>query len=178
MADSYKLTVLKRLTALIEGTTLTPIDGIDLPTTLTGAVFRGRLFYGANDPETMVSILEAPRQIGSRYTDQKLVKNGPWSLLIQGWCPEDKLNPTDAIYGLLDDVEKRLSRIINVRGSDGGPKYAEHYMLGASMSPDSNYLITDFEMGDSIVRPPAEGVSSKSFFYLPVQVGLARNMSE
>lgn len=179
MADSYKLTVLKRLTTLIEGTVVSPIDGIDMPTDLTGRVFRGRLFFGHDEADTMVSILEAPRQIGSRYTDEKQVKAGPWSLLIQGWCPEDKANPTDSIYSLLDDVEKRLARISATRGSDGRGKYAEHYMLGAAMAGSSDsYLIHDFEMGDSIVRPPQEGVSSKSFFYLPVQVGLARNMSE
>lgn len=177
MADSTKLTVLKRLTALIEGTLISPIDGIDLPTDLTGRVFRGRLFFGDDDPKTMISILEAPRQIGSRYTDDDQAKSGPWSLLIQGWCPEDKANPTDSVYGLLDDVERRLGRIIALRGSDGRAKYPEHYMLGASLNGDG-YLISGFQMGDSIVRPPQEGVSSKSFFYLPVQVGLARNTSE
>lgn len=175
MADSYRLTILKRLTSLIELTPLTPLTATDviLPSTLAGAVFRGRAVFGDNDPETMVSILEAPRGSQSRYTEDGNTRIGQWALFIQGWCPDDKRNPTDNIYSVLEDVERQLDRITRTRVSDGGSKYPEHFFLGAALNGDG-YLINSFEVGEPVVRPPAEGVSSKSFFYLPVQVGLAR----
>lgn len=175
MADSYRLTILKRLTALIELTPLTPLDATDviLPATLADVVFRGRTFFGDDGPHTLVSILEAPRGSSSRFTEEGNTRLGQWALLVQGWCPDDKRNPTDNIYSVLDDVERQLDRITRRRNSDGSGKFPEHYLLGAALNGDG-YLINSFEVGEPVVRPPAEGVSSKSFFYLPVQVGLAR----
>jgi hypothetical protein len=172
VADSYRLVVLKRLTALLEGTPLTPYDGITLPATLAGVVFRGRVAYGENDPDVLVSILESPRDLGSQHLDDG-TRTELWSLAIQGWCPDDKKNPTDPLYGFADDVERRLSRVtIQSRGT-GYPKYPENYMLGAAIDGNGS-LITKFQIGRPSIRPPTEGVSSKAFFYLPVQVGMAR----
>jgi hypothetical protein len=170
VADSQKLQVLKALTTLIEGTSVTPYTDITLPATLAGLVFRGRHRFADNDPPTMVSILEAPRPGPTNFTGENEARKEDWLLLVQGWCPDDKRNPTDPIYSLLDDVERRLVRVIQRRGSDGGAKYAEHYMLGN--------LVTSFRAGPGVVRPPTENVSSRAFFYLPVQVGLARILTE
>lgn len=165
MADSYRLQVLKALTSVLEG-----IDPSSLETGVTsmvGRVFRGRAVFGANDPLTMLSILESPRPSGANYTGDNYARNETWVLLVQGWCKDDKDNPTDPSYSFLDLVEQRLDRVTRRRTSDGGPMYAEHYMLGN--------LISNFRPGQPVVRPPnADGVSSKAVFYLPVQVGLAR----
>lgn len=173
MADSYRLTVLKRLTTLLEGIAPTPVTGTVLPSMMTGLVFRGRAVFGANDPDTMLSILESPRPLGASYTDDNSVRKEDWQLLVQGWCPDDKVNPTDPIYSLLDDVELRLERVVRVLGSNGSPKYPEHYMLGAAIDREG-YLIASFQIGPGVVRPPTENISSKSFFYVPVRVELAR----
>ncbi len=167
MADSYRLQVLKALTTLLEGTPLTPVVGITpaLPATLAGLVFRGRAKYGENDPDTMLSILESPRPSGAQYAGDGEARNEDWTLLVQGWCPDDKVHPSDPVYSLLEDVEQRLTRVIQCRTSDGMGKYPE-YMLGN--------LITRFQMSPPVVRPPSENLSSKSFFYIQVQVGLAR----
>lgn len=166
MADSIRLAPLKALTALLEGTPVTPFPGITLPATLEGAVFRGRSVFGDNDPKTMVSILEAPRQSGATYAGSQEARRESWQLLLQGWCPEDKTHPADPIYSLLDDVENRLDRITAIGGATGVPVYPEHYMLGG--------LITSFQVGQPVVRPPTPDVSSKCFFYVPLSVGLAR----
>lgn len=166
MADPIKLQVLKALTALLEGIAPTPYDGRTVPTTLAGRVFRGRSRFGDNDPDLMLSILEAPRGGVSFFAGENEARRDRWQLLIQGWCPDDKDNPSDPVYLLLDDVEKQLDRVIATSSNTGYPKFPEHYMLGN--------LIVDFEMQMGTVRPPTENVSSKSFFYLPVQVGLAR----
>jgi hypothetical protein len=172
VADSYRLAVLKRLTVLIEGTTVTPFTGVELPATLAGVVFRGRSFYGEDDPKTMISILEDPRPSGGTSTEDGR-RYETWSIFIQGWCPDDKANPTDPCYSLADDIELRLDRITRVLRSSGQPKYPDDYLLGAALDGDGT-LIAKFESRSVIVRPATQGVSSKSFFYIPVQVGLAR----
>lgn len=176
MADSYRLTVLKRLTTLLEGTTLTPVVGLDpaLPATLANVVFRGRSLFGDSDPRTMVSLLESPRPQGTVYggTDNE-VRLESWGILLQGFCPELKTNPSDSVYSMLDDVEKRLSRITATLTSNGNAKYPEHYMLGAALD-GNGYLISDFQMPGGVVRPPTENVSRSTFFYIPLQIGLVR----
>lgn len=163
---TYRLDVLIALTELLEGIVPTaPTISPTLPT-LTGRVFRGRARFGDNDPDTMISILEAPRPGGAIYGGDFEARAEDWQLLIQGWCPDDKGHPSDPVYYLADDVEKRLERISAITNGTGYPKYPEHYMLGNR--------ITKFQQGSPVIRPPTENVSSKSFFYLPVQVGLAR----
>lgn len=167
MADSYRLQVLKALTTLLEATVVTPFPGLVpmMPANLAGVVFRGRARFGENDPDTMLSILEAPRPGGANYAGENEARNENWLLLVQGWCPDDKQNPSDPVYSLLDDVERQLDRVTRI-SSAGMPKYPSDYMLGN--------LVSRFQVGQPVVRPPTPDVSSKSFFYVPVQVGLAR----
>ncbi len=166
MADPHKLIVLKALTALLEGIQPTAPTIQPALASLTGLVFRGRARFGDNDPDTMLSILEAPRPGTPIYSDEQQARSDIWSLLIQGWCPDDKDNPSDPLYFFLEDVEKQLDRVIAESQSTGYPKYPIDYMLGG--------LIATMRFGPGTVRPPTENISSKSFFYLPVQVGLAR----
>ncbi len=166
MADPQKLLVLKALTTLLEGVTPTAPTIQPALSNLNGRVFRGRARFGDNDPDVMLSILESPRPQSLVYTDAEQASHGMWSLLIQGWCPDDKDNPSDSLYFFLEDIERRLDRITAEAQATGYPKYPEHYMLGG--------LITQFVRGQGTVRPPTENISSKSFFYIPVQVGLAR----
>lgn len=175
MADSYRLLVLKRLTTLLEGTVITPVTGIELPANLTGKVFRGRAVYGDNDPETMLSILESPRPGDSRYAGTEgEARLDEWLLLLQGMCPEDKVHPSDPVYSMADDIEKRLSRITDTGQPMGGPLYPEHYMLGPHPTVSDERVITSFQHSAPVIRPPVEKVSSRCFFYMFLQVGLAR----
>lgn len=157
---------MKALTVLLEGTVVTPFPGITLPSSLAGLVYRGRARFGDNDPPTMLALLEAPRQGGYANAGDDEARRETWSLLLQGWCPEDKTHPADPIYSLLDDVEKRLDLVVAIGGGSGFPKSPEHYMLGNT--------VTRFQVGQPVVRPPTPDVSSKCFFYLPLSVGLAR----
>lgn len=163
MADSYRLQVLKAFTLLLEG--ITVAGGYNY-TLGAGKVFRGRARFGEEAPIPMISILEAPRPGAAIYTGDNEARKDLWPLLLQGWCEDDKDNPSDPVYGLLDDVERRLDRVVQVTAGTGVPKFSEHYMLGG--------LITDLQVSPGVVRPPTENVSARSFFYLPVQVGLAR----
>lgn len=167
MDDSYRLKVLKALTAHLKLIKDEPgvadYSGFDL----SNAVFRGRNVYGESDPKTMVSILEAPRPDSA----QLVGANGEgrwenWNLLVQGWCQDDPENPTDAVYQLMQVVEMQMQKLIASHSHTGAPKYPDMFMLGA--------LVTSFQFGPGVVRPPTEGISSKSFFYLPVRVGLVK----
>lgn len=163
MADSDRLQVLKAFTSLFE--TIATADGYN--NDLDGLVFRGRAVYGENDPKTLLSILESPRSDQPFYAGENdSARNEQWPLLVQGWCPDDKVNPSDPLYGLLDDCMKALDRVIAVQGDSGYPKYEEHYMLGG--------LITSLRFGPGVVRPPVPSVSAYAFMYLPMYVGLAR----
>lgn len=173
MADSYRLTALKRLTALLEATQVTPVAGITLPDTLAGLVFRGRGRFGDDSPATMLSILEAPRNGGGIYTAGDDARKETWTLLVQGWCPEDHDNPSDPIYSLMDDVERQLDLVNRRSGNTGYPISPEHFLLGPGMNEDK-YLIDKFQVSPGTVRPPTENISSKCWFYIALQVGLAR----
>jgi hypothetical protein len=167
VADSYRLVVLKALTAHLE--TITVANGYSYD--LSAAVFRGRTVFGANDPETMVSILEAPRNDSGIFAgSDKSSRAENWNLLVQGWAPDDKANPTDPAYGLMDAVETHLFRLVKP-GSDGNPLYPDEYLLGRT---NGRTLIADMKIFPGVVRPPMEQVSSKAFFYLPVELQLVR----
>lgn len=170
MGDSIQLQILKAITAHIKG--VTPANSYDFD--LTNAVFRGRLLYGENDPETMVSIVEHLQ--GDITTDvageNNIEREETWILLVQGITKNDVDNPTDTIYNLKAAVEHRLARVI-LMDNRGNPKYPDEYFFGLKQMK----VITNVSIGPGIVSPPRQGISDKAFFYLPLGVGLATNIS-
>ena len=165
MADSYRLTVLKKLTAHLK--TITPQNGYDFD--LSNSVFRGRASYGEDNPLPLVSILESTRpDNGSFAGEEQSERKENWSLLIQGWVHDDVENPTDPAYALMDAVERHLFRLIAESSINGAAIYPDEYLLGRS--------IGGITILPGVVRPPMEQVSSKAFFYLPVRVTLVRNV--
>ncbi len=169
MDDSYRLKALKALTAhlklIVHVEGVADYGGFDL----SNSVFRGRTVYGDDDPKTMVSILEAPRpDIGQTVGTNGEGRVEQWQLLVQGWCPDDLDNPTDPLYQMMQVVEMQLQKIITTNPSTGDAVYPAMYMLGNT--------ITSFSFGPGVVRPPTEGVSARSFFYLPVRVGLKKEV--
>lgn len=171
--SSYRLDVLKALTAHLEGIKhIEPdpennIEGVDWGGfDLTGKVFRGRNAFGEDAPETFLSLLEAPRpDYGTTGGLFDVARTEEWPLLLQGWTKDDRLNPTDPAYLFMDVVERRLGEIVAVKAGSGNPMYPSAYLLGKK--------ITSFAFGPGVVRPPTEGISAKAFFYLPLRVGLA-----
>jgi len=166
MAEHKRLTILKALTAHLES-----IFGDDLYShDLRGKVFRGRAVFGSDDPMPCVSLLEGKATDYGQFADtNESVRKDSWLLLIQGWVKDDPLNPTDPAYGLLADVEARLSDII-AQDERGKPKYPGIYLLGG--------LISSLTIAAPVVRPPEDGLSSRAFFYLPVLVGLKSDLTK
>jgi len=129
MADSYRLTVLKRLTAHLRG--ITKANGYDYDLIDPRSVCRGRLVFGDDDPLPLLSILEGTRSdIGSFAGHGERKEH--WPLTIQGWVADDVDNPTDPAYGLLDAVERHLQRLTKVSSVNGVEIYPDKGSLQIS----------------------------------------------
>lgn len=165
MADHIKLQVLKALTAHLEG--ITRANGYQHD--LGGKVFRGRAVLGANEQVPMLNILETPSPLDGFFADeQKTLRRDTLVLLVQGWAEDDARNPTDPVYPLLADVQRRLSDIVSLDEGSNRPRWPGVYMLKG--------LISDMDIGQDAVRPAQEGVSAKAFFYMPIRVTLPVNL--
>lgn len=169
--DSIQLTILKAITTHLQG--VTPANGYDFD--LSAAVFRGRLLYGAEAPDEMVSIVE---HLSGDVTadvagENNIERSETWILLVQGVTKNDVENPTDATYNLKAAVEHRLARTI-LQDYKGQPAYPSEYFFGLK----SLKVITGITIGPGVVSPPRQGISEKAFFYLPLGIGLATNISE
>lgn len=166
-----KLSVLKRLTELLEQTT--GPDETGQPYDLVGHVWRGRTSFGTETEIPALSILEAPTPDvgifaggagGEAISEQ-------WMLLIQGWAKDDQANPSDPAYYLAAAVTAQLAKITAERTDGSGrAMYPELYRLGGT--------IHGIEIGGSVVRPLDDKTSSRAFFYLPIRIRLAFGLDE
>ncbi len=164
MNDSKRLTVLKRITALLE--TITVANGYQHD--LTGRIYRGRGTFGNEFDLPCVSILEAlipdrePVPVGSG-----VLQDDDWILLIQGWAPDDADHPTDPAHALLADLKKALARVIQDEGPN--PSLDPFFRLGG--------LIADLRIEPGVVRPPDE-LSARAYCYLRVAVSLSEHLDD
>ena len=165
MADHIKLQVLKALTAHLEG--ITKANGYQHD--LKDKVFRGRSVIGASEQVPMLNILESPSPLDGFFAnEQKTLRKDTWVLLLQGWAEDDARNPTDPVYPLLADVQRRLSDIVSLDEGSNRPRWPGVYMLKG--------LISDMDIGQVAVRPADEGESAKAFFYMPIRITLPVNL--
>lgn len=169
----YRLAVQQAICAHLQG--ITRANGYDYD--LSNAVYRGRLIFSGDssqNPLPMLSLIESSRPDSGTWTGEALDNRMEhWSLLLQGWVDDDMGNPTDPAHYLMAAVEQRLGDIVRTRNDGSGrPSNPEIYRLGPNPSGQGT-LITELTYGPGVVWPPAEQVSSKAFFYLPVRVGLA-----
>lgn len=156
----FRLRVLKALSACIEG--VNPDNGHHHD--LRGRVFRGRLRFGSTDPLPMVSILEAPiPQESNNGSGENTSNVGGWELLVQGFAPDDRANPSDPAHHMMAEVksvlvkEKRRSRGNDILGMHG--------------------RIIGMNVGQGSVRPP-EDPSSEAFFWLTLRLQVAEDLEQ
>lgn len=166
-----RLLILKRLTAHLEA--ITPANGYSYD--LTDKIERGRVLLGAEvtskDKLPMLSIVEAPRPDVAIYTAEwNSMVSDNWTLLIQGLIKDDKRHPTDTAYELCAEVQKHLARLIETRPETGNARYPNEHLLGG--------LISRLEMAPPVVRPPEKEVSQSAFFFLPIRVGVAMDLTK
>ena len=138
----------------------------------TARVYRGREWFGDNDPIPMVSILEEPKPADetSGQPDQAQAGEYDWGLLIQGFVDDDPQNPTDPAYRLKCDVRRRLmaerKRVIP------GTRQPDILGFGASRN-----RITKITVPLGIVRP-ADDLSAKAYFWLPVRLRIVEHSDD
>lgn len=171
MKTPIRLAILKALTEHLEN--LTPANQYDHD--LRGKVYRGRILLGAEstagDKLPCLSILESPRPELSLFTGEwNAMRSDSWTLLLQGLVKDDVTNPTDPAYYLAAEVEMHMARLVAVRQETGKPKYPNEHLLGG--------LITGLDIAAPVVRPPEPGVANTAFFYLPVRLGIAGDLSQ
>lgn len=159
------LRILKTLTASLE----LAVFGYDYGNgweefPLVGKVFRGRLEFGDSDPIPMLSVLESPIPPDQLPPPEDAgLSSGAWQLLIQGFCDEDPVNPTDPAHHLMAvtkarlAVEKRRNREFNILG------------LG-------NH-VTGLNIGKGVVRPPDE-ISDKAYFWLTISLDMVEDLTD
>lgn len=153
MTDSIRLGIQKQLSAYIAAE-VTPANGHEFD--LTGAVFRGRFWFGQEDKLPMVSILEGMTPDRNPVTAgfDEDVQTDKWILLIQGWVKDDLDNPTDPAHQLMASVKKALAKLrIQVK---------EMQLTG---TPFENVSSVSIEPG--VVRPPDQ-ISATAYFWLRV----------
>jgi hypothetical protein len=169
MQIARQLDLMIKLTTHLEG--ITPTNGYDFD--LTGKVFRGRLVFGADDPDPVVSIME---HLSADVTidpvgENRIARHETWVLLVQGWIKITDEYPTDLCYNLKAAVEHRLARCIQTNGR-GEPLYPDEYFLGRGN-------VTGITVGPGVVSAPVRpDASLRAFFYLPVGIGWASDVSD
>lgn len=161
LVPPLRLRILKALTASLE---LTSYEYDKPAQLLTGCVFRGRDVFGDDDPEVMLSILEAPipvDQIGS--APDNTASTGNWELLLQGFVPDDHVNPTDPAHFLMAAAKVRLAYEKS--------RNRDFEILGLG-----NH-VTDLRFGAGVVRPPDE-ISVKAYFWLNITLEIVEDLSK
>ena len=168
LTEPLRLRVQKALTARLAMISPDADYYSDLRTTGTGKsavqhVFRGRFWFGDKDPLPLVSLLQIPLQpeqdMGSPGNPNK---QGPSDFVIQGWVEDDFHNPTDPAEYLLADVERCLALIRK--------EYTEGDVLGFKS-------VIELKIGEGVVRPP-DDISAKAYFWLPINIVMARDLSD
>lgn len=146
---------------------ISPANGFKNDLSLTGnatCVFRGRFWFGDNDPLPLVSLLQTPLQPEDMATKSPGNPNklSEIEFVIQGWVRDDRANPTDPAEYLLADVEKRLAQV------------RQEYIDGPVLGFKS---VTELWIGEGVVRPP-DDISAKAYFWLPIKIKVARNLAD
>lgn len=179
MADSFKLKALKAVTAALKEiipangyehdlADFDPGDGV-----MTARVYRGRAWFGENDPIPLVCILERPDPDGAELVAEPPVDTPvaeyDWDLLIQGFVQDDPENPTDPAYTLLAECRQCLiqERKRKINGDDPDP-----FGLGLGKN-----RIVDVRVLPGVVRP-ADDVSAKAWFFFTLRLRIIDNASD
>lgn len=169
-ADPFRLRVQKAVANQIK--TVTPANGYqhDLSDFTDGAgrsarrVFRGRDQFGANDPLPMVSILEDPRALeANNGPGESFDTTGEYRLLIQGFVPDDHENPTDPAHVLCAEV---ISALVQAKAD-------KYNILDLG---ERKPCVIGLSIGQPVVRPPDDEVSSVAFFFVALTLTLVEDL--
>lgn len=179
MSDPFKLKLLKAITAALKEITpangyvndlgdFDPGDGV-----MTARVYRGRAWFGENDPIPLVSVLEGvdpADEVAEPPSVNAVSAEYDWPLLIQGFVDDDPANPTDPAYTLMAEVRRRL---IAERKRKTAAHDPDPFGLGAT----GKNRVTGLRVGAGVVRP-ADDVSAKAWFWLTLTPRIVDNAED
>jgi hypothetical protein len=176
MAEALRLQILKALTAVIE--TVHPTDS-ESPYTfdLRAAVFRGRIYYGDDDPLPMASLIEPPKELDQLEPPPDTGSGtGDWDLFVQGFVKDDPDNPCDPAYQMLAEVRMAL---LKARAEpEARRKLGEqNYPLLGIINSKGKPGVTKLSVGFGVVRPPDQD-ADVAFFFLPLRIQLVEDGSQ
>lgn len=119
MADSKRLSILKKLTTQLESVSIA--NGYQH--NLDDKVFRGRATFGNETEWPFVSIFEIRPDLNPDYADETVQKD-VWTLGVQGVVKSDSVHPTDPAHNLLADIRKALGQVMDMGAPhDDNPDY-------------------------------------------------------
>ena len=171
MREPRQLDILQRMTTHLEG--IVPANGYDFD--LSENVYRGRRWFGASDPDIVLSIVEhLQADISVEVAGvNNIMRAEDWILLVQGWLAiVGGDHVTDEAYRLKASVEHRMARVI-LTNSRGNPMYPDEYLFGLKD------IITKVSIGPGVVSVDVRDMANaRAFFYLPIGIGLAVDVSD
>ncbi len=155
---------LKKVPALVD---FDPGDG-----TMMQRVFRGRPWFGDNDPDTMVSVLEGTEPSADVFEPQPDNTTGEydWTILVQGFVKDDPIHPTDPAYYLMRAVRRVLAA--EKRRLKPGRHTVDPF--GASTFSPQGCGLVNISIGPGVVRP-ADDVSSKAYFWMTLTLRIVED---
>jgi len=169
MADSYLMTVEKSLRQHL-------VNTLPSETTVGEDVFIGRERFGHGDPDTMISILQAPDlETMPDHAGTGNVRKENKLYFIQGWVYNrspiyDDQDPSLSSHLLLAEVKKSLSMLMDMNSS---------FFLMKNYNSGGNGLVSDIIVASGLVRPPDAQISpDASYFWLPVKLGILENIKD
>lgn len=115
--ESKRLTILKALTAHLEG--MTEYD-------VAGKVWRGRTRPADESKQPFIIMFEMPPEDFQDHADQR-TSSMPWYIGVQGYIVPDRVHPTDPAHNLMAAVKKRLGMLTDDGGASSMP---DEWMLG------------------------------------------------
>lgn len=171
-----RLRVMRALTELLEGIKPDSNSQVVYVNDLSDKVFRGRNWFGESDPLPMVALLETPLANDQFDSPEEAPgSTGTWDISIQGFCEDDKKNPTDPAYVLAADVVQCLAieraRAEKERRQTGK---VQRPLLGIR-GPNGNAAVLDMQIGSPVCRPPDE-ISGKAYFWLQITLTMAEDL--
>lgn len=176
--EPFKLRVLYAVTAALKGITVANGyrhnlgDDTSPDAEHPERVFRGRAWFGDDDPIPMLSILEDINE-AEEVADPPAntsTSEYDWELKIQGFVDDDPQHPTDPAYRLLADVRRCLA----AERSRKMPNSSQPDPFGLGKGKNS---ISKIKYGAGVVRP-ADDVSSKAYFWLTLVLRIVDSSSE
>lgn len=174
MADSFRKRVMKGLCAALKEITVANGyihdlgDFEDSAGRTAERVFRGRDFFGDNDPLPMLSVLEDPRApdpMNGSTTSGK--SQNTFRVLIQGFVADDKEHPLDPAYDLSAEVIQAL--VVAKQASSG--------ILGLDKALRAP-CVMGLSIGQPVHRKGRDEVSDHAYFLVGVTLLLAEDLEK